>query len=40
METGPEFSILEEAGNIILDAMEHLGRARVELRAAKSKLVF
>ena len=39
METGLEFSIPEDAGNVIIDAMEHLGRARVELRAAKSKLV-
>ena len=40
METGPEYDIPEAARFILLDAMEHLGRARVELRAAKSKLVY
>ena len=39
METGPEFGIPDDTGRIIFDAMEHLGRARVELQVAKSKLV-
>ena len=39
METGSEFNIPEDTGRVIFDTMEHLGRAHVELRAAKSKLV-
>ena len=39
METGPEYEIPETAGFILWDTMEHLDRARAELRTAESKLV-